>query len=131
MATLNVPSGLLKMIFLKEASRAPISAISLMRALAEKTERAWQPGPGSIYYLTSELVSKGLVKKLLLERYPKYIITPKGREELEHMTKTSVKDVIKLIRILHLYSDTIEDEYLSKQMDNMCRTLLNRYDQNC
>ena len=130
MATLNVPSGLLKMIFLKEAARAPISAISLMRALAEKTKRAWQPGPGSIYYLTNELELKGLVKKLLLEseRYPKYIITPKGREELESMTKTSIKDVIKLMRILQLYSDIIEDKYLSEQMDNICRTLLEKYE---
>jgi DNA-binding PadR family transcriptional regulator len=130
MATLNVPSGLLKMIFLKEAARAPISAISLMRALAEKTKRAWQPGPGSIYYLTNELESKGLVKKLLLEseRYPKYIITPKGREELESMTKTSIKDVIKLMRIFQLYSDIIEDKYLSEQMDNICQTLLEKYD---
>jgi len=125
MATLNVPTGLLKAIFLKEASRAPLTAVTLIKRLSEKTEGAWQPSPGSIYYLTNELESKGYLKKLAIEneRYPKYIITPKGQEEFNSMVNGSSKDVLKLVKILIIYSDVIENKLLKEQLDKLFQTL--------
>jgi len=126
MAILNVPTGLLKTILLKEASRAPLSAVTLIRRLSEKTDGAWQPSPGSIYYLTNELESKGSLKKLTIEneRYPKYIITAKGHQELENMINGSKKDLIKLIKILRLYSDILENRLLSEELEKLDQTLL-------
>ncbi|MGQ9781170.1 MAG: PadR family transcriptional regulator [Nitrososphaeria archaeon] len=125
MATLNVPTGLLKTILLKEASRAPLSAITFMKKLSKETEGIWQPSPGSIYYLTNELESKGCLKKLAVEneRYPKYIITSKGKEELENLVEGSNRDVVKLITILKLYCNTLENKILSEELEKLHRIL--------
>jgi DNA-binding PadR family transcriptional regulator len=125
MATLNVPTGLLKTIILKEASRAPLSAVTLIKNLSEKTEGMWQPSPGSIYYITNELESKNYLKKLIIEneRYPKYIITQKGKEELENLIRGSKRDLLKMVKILQVYSDTLENKNLSTQLSALFTTL--------
>ncbi len=121
MATLNVPTGLLKAILLKEASRAPLSAVTLIKRISERTDGLWQPSPGSIYYLTNELEAKNYLKKLEVEneRYPKYIITPKGQEEFSNIINGSNKDILKLIKILILYSDVIENRILKEELDKL------------
>ncbi|MGD0330887.1 MAG: PadR family transcriptional regulator [Nitrososphaeria archaeon] len=121
MATLNVPTGLLKAILLKEASRAPLSAVTLIKRISERTDGLWQPSPGSIYYLTNELETKNYLKKLEVEneRYPKYIITPKGQEEFNNIINGSNKDILKLVKILILYSDVIENRFLKEELDKL------------
>jgi DNA-binding PadR family transcriptional regulator len=121
MATLNVPTGLLKAILLKEASRAPLSAVTLIKRISERTDGLWQPSPGSIYYLTNELETKNYLKKLEVEneRYPKYIITPKGQEEFNNIINGSSKDILKLVKILILYSDVIENRILKEELDKL------------
>lgn len=121
MATLNVPTGLLKAILLKEASRAPLSAVTLIKRISERTDGLWQPSPGSIYYLTNELETKNYLKKLEVEneRYPKYIITPKGQEEFNNIINGSNKDILKLVKILILYSDVIENRILKEELDKL------------
>lgn len=125
MAVINVPTGLLKAIILKEASRAPLSAIKLIEKISERTSGAWKPSPGSIYYLTKELEAKGLLKRLKVEeeRYPKYIITSKGREELENILSSSKRDLLKVLTILRLYAETIEDVKLTSGLEEVCRNL--------
>lgn len=125
MATLNVPTGLLKAILLKEASRAPLSAVTLIRKLSNETGGMWQPSPGSIYYLTNELESKGCLKKLVVEneRYPKYIITQKGKEELDSLIRGSNKDMMKLITILKLYANNLENKIFSEELEKLHKTL--------
>ncbi|MCX8188728.1 MAG: PadR family transcriptional regulator [Nitrososphaeria archaeon] len=126
MAIINVPSGLLKTIILKEASRAPLSAIKLIDKMAERTGGIWKPSPGSIYYLTNELETKGLLKKLKVEeeKYPKYIITQKGKEELENIITSSKKDILKILTILKLYAETIEDQHLIQNLEIVCKSIL-------
>ncbi len=125
MAVISVPSGLLKTIILKEASRAPLSAIKLIDKMAERTDGIWKPSPGSIYYLTNELENKGFLKKLKVEeeKYPKYIITQKGREELENMVTSSKKDILKILTILKLYAEIIEEEHLKQNLDIICENI--------
>lgn len=125
MTVINVPSGLLKTIILKEASRAPLSAIKLIDKMAERTGGIWKPSPGSIYYLTNELETKGLLKKLKVEeeKYPKYIITQKGKEELENMISSSKKDILKILTILKLYAETIENQHLKQNLEIACKSI--------
>ncbi|MEM4736420.1 MAG: PadR family transcriptional regulator [Nitrososphaeria archaeon] len=125
MTVINVPSGLLKTIILKEASRAPLSAIKLIDRMAERTGGIWRPSPGSIYYLTNELETKGLLKKLKVEeeKYPKYIITQKGKEELENMIASSKKDILKILTILKLYAEIIEDQNLIQNFEIACKSV--------
>ncbi|MEM0385471.1 MAG: PadR family transcriptional regulator [Nitrososphaeria archaeon] len=125
MTVINVPSGLLKTIILKEASRAPLSAIKLIDRMAERTGGIWRPSPGSIYYLTNELETKGLLKKLKVEeeKYPKYIITQKGKEELENMIASSKKDILKILTILKLYAEIIEDQNLIQNFEIACKSI--------
>ncbi|MEM2179667.1 MAG: PadR family transcriptional regulator [Nitrososphaeria archaeon] len=125
MTVINVPSGLLKTIILKEASRAPLSAIKLIDRMAERTGGIWKPSPGSIYYLTNELETKGLLKKLKVEeeKYPKYIITQKGKEELENMIASSKKDILKILTILKLYAEIIEDQRLKQNLEIACKSM--------
>jgi len=126
MAVINAPPGLLKALILKEASRAPLSAVKLIERIGERTGGIWKPSPGSIYYLTNELESKGLLKKLKVEeeRYPKYIITLKGKEELENMVRASKKDVLKILTILKLYAEITEDKHLMQDLDNICKNIM-------
>ena len=126
MAVINAPPGLLKALILKEASRAPLSAVKLIERIGERTGGIWKPSPGSIYYLTNELESKGLLKKLKVEeeRYPKYIITLRGKEELENMVRASKKDVLKILTILKLYAEITEDKHLMQDLDNICKNIM-------
>ncbi|MBC7091731.1 MAG: PadR family transcriptional regulator [Nitrososphaeria archaeon] len=125
MAVINAPPGLLKALILKEASRAPLSAIKLIEKIGERTGGIWRPSPGSIYYLTNELESKGFLKKLKVEeeRYPKYIITLKGKEELENIVIASKKDILKILTILKLYAEVTEDQNLMQDLENACKNI--------
>jgi DNA-binding PadR family transcriptional regulator len=118
MAVINAPPGLLKALILKEASRAPLSAVKLIERIGERTGGIWKPSPGSIYYITNELESKGLLKKLKVEeeRYPKYIITLRGKEELDNIVRAS--------KILKLYAEITEDQHLMQDLDNICRSIM-------
>jgi|YelNatPaOPRAMG01_1025707.scaffolds.fasta_scaffold05053_3 DNA-binding PadR family transcriptional regulator len=126
MAVINAPPGLLKALILKEASRAPLSAVKLIERIGERTGGIWKPSPGSIYYITNELESKGLLKKLKVEeeRYPKYIITLRGKEELDNIVRASKKDVLKILTILKLYAEITEDQHLMQDLDNICRSIM-------
>lgn len=86
----TVPRGFLRLYILTLLSGGPQSGYSIIQGIDEKTEGAWRPGPGTIYPLLMGLRREGLVKAegRGRRRWNKnYVLTPKGRDELEDVRK--------------------------------------------
>lgn len=58
---------------------APASGYGLIKAIAEKTEHAWRPSPGSIYPTLQQLVDEGLVTQPSGSGKGEYELTDEGR----------------------------------------------------
>src|ERR1700675_973086 len=86
----TVPRGFLRLYLLFLLSRRPESGYSMMQTIAERTEGAWRPGPGTIYPLLKSMVREGLVEPLGSGKEKgsvTYSVTEKGTEELEEMQR--------------------------------------------
>ncbi|MFY9717772.1 MAG: PadR family transcriptional regulator [Thermoplasmata archaeon] len=57
----------------------------ISRQIAERTEGAWQPGPGAIYPALRALVDRGLARSVRHDRRLEYRITPRGRGVLREL----------------------------------------------
>lgn len=60
----------------------PSNGYGLIRAIAERTDDAWQPSPGSVYPTLSQLVDEGLISKAEDQR-GEYALTDEGRGYVE------------------------------------------------
>ncbi len=60
-------------------AEAPSNGYGLIKAIAEKTEGAWQPSPGSVYPTLAQLVDEGLIAQGEGTR-AQYSLTDSGRE---------------------------------------------------
>jgi DNA-binding PadR family transcriptional regulator len=58
---------------------APASGYGLIKAIAEKTEHAWRPSPGSVYPTLQQLVDEGLVTQPSGPGKGEYELTDEGR----------------------------------------------------
>ena len=56
----------------------PIYGYQLSEAIAERTQGAWRPGPGSVYPSLQKLVTAGLATATSAQRRRTYAITPEG-----------------------------------------------------
>ena len=86
----TVPRGFLRLYVLTLLSDGPRSGYSIIQQIVEKTEGAWRPGPGTMYPLLRGLRIEGLVKAegSGWRRWNKnYVLTPKGKKELEDVRK--------------------------------------------
>ncbi|HTP53776.1 MAG TPA: PadR family transcriptional regulator [Thermoplasmata archaeon] len=57
----------------------------ISRQIAERTEGAWEPGPGAIYPALRALVDRGLARAVRHDRRLEYRITPRGRVVLREI----------------------------------------------
>jgi DNA-binding PadR family transcriptional regulator len=60
----------------------PIYGYRLSEAIAERTQGAWRPGPGSVYPSLKKLVAAGLASAKFEQRRRTYAITPEGTRVL-------------------------------------------------
>ena len=59
----------------------------LSRRIAEKTQGAWTPSPGTIYPSLRTLVARGLARSVGAGRRREYRITPRGRAVLRRIRR--------------------------------------------
>ncbi len=103
---ISVPKGLLRLAALEMLSESSLSGADLANQIRRVTGGEWNPGPGSIYLMLSELLKKGLVTELPKREgnVRRYIISGKGKEELARLTKQTESDVARQLRLLAVYS---------------------------
>jgi len=60
-----------------------LNGYALMKTIAERTEGAWSPSPGSIYPTLQQLVDEGLIAPAGEGRKTEYTLTDAGRAHVE------------------------------------------------
>ena len=103
---ISAPKGVLRLAALKMLSESSMSGTDLAGAIRRTTGGGWNPGPGSIYLILSELHRKGLITELPKREgnVRRYIISGKGKEELARISKETESDVTRQLRLLAVYS---------------------------
>ena len=103
---ISVPKGVLRLAALKMLSESSLSGADLANQIRRVAEGEWNPGPGSIYLMLSELRKRGLINELPKREgnVRRYIISGKGKEELARLTKEADSDVARQLKLLAVYS---------------------------
>jgi DNA-binding PadR family transcriptional regulator len=71
--------GDVRIAILALLNEAPASGYGLIKAIAERTEQAWRPSPGSVYPTLQQLVDEGLVTQPAGPGKGDYELTDDGR----------------------------------------------------
>jgi DNA-binding PadR family transcriptional regulator len=117
----SVPRGLLQLIALQFLSESSMSGAELQEQIRRSSAGVWKPGPGSIYFMI-----KGLRQKELIVELPggtgttrRYVISNKGKAELERKRGEVGKEVRKQLEILAYYCDLAGDKVLSASITEL------------
>ena len=81
---ISAPKGLLKILILDIASKAPSSGVEIVQKISGMTSGAWKPSPGSIYYILERLAKEELISEIFtpIKGQKKYITTARGKSYL-------------------------------------------------
>jgi len=66
----------------------PLHGYGLSERIAQRTDGAWRPGPGSVYPSLGQLVAAGLARVQKVQRRRVYSITSAGRSLLRQLRQT-------------------------------------------
>jgi len=102
-----------------------MSGSDLAEAIGRVTAGEWRPGPGSIYLILGELLKKGLITELTRREgnVRRYIISGKGKAELEKMARDAEGDVARQLKLLAVYSSLAGKHDLEKKVRSFAETL--------
>jgi len=122
---ISVPKGVLRLAALKMMSESSLSGTDLAQQIRRVTGGEWNPGPGSIYLMLSELLKRGLITELPKREgnVRRYIISGKGKEELARLTKETESDVVRQLRLLAVYSALAGRRELKAKVLSLADTL--------
>ena len=103
---IDVPKGMLRLAALRLLSESSLSGTDLAKGITRASDGRWNPGPGSVYLILSELRKKGLINELPKREgnTRRYIISSKGKEELARLSKETDVDVARQLRLLGVYT---------------------------
>jgi|SRR5580700_2025790 DNA-binding PadR family transcriptional regulator len=117
----SVPRGLLQLIALQLLSESSMSGAELQEQIGRSSAGVWKPGPGSIYFMI-----KGLREKDLIVELPggtgttrRYVISNKGKAELERKRGEVGKEVRKQLQILAYYCGLAGDRALAASITEL------------
>ena len=81
---ISAPKGLLRILILDMAAKAPSSGVDIAQKVSEMTSGAWKPSPGSIYYILERLAKEELISEIFTptKGQKKYITTARGKSYL-------------------------------------------------
>ncbi len=94
----------------------------MQEEIVRASNGAWNPGPGSIYFILRELHKKGLIVELPKRgggRVRRYLISSAGREELERLTKVTESEVSRQLALISLYSFLAGKGDLQKKVEEL------------
>jgi len=123
---ISVPKGLLRLAALRLLSESSLSGANLRAELVPPSNGTWNPGPGSIYFMLRELLKKGLIVELPKRgggTTRRYVISSRGREELERLAKESETEVSRQLRLLSFYSFLAGRVDLQKTVDELAHKM--------
>ena len=122
---ISVPKGVLRLAALKMLSESSMSGSDLAEEIGRVTGGEWKPGPGSIYLMLGELLKKGLITELTKREgnVRRYIISGKGKAELEKLTQDIRGDVARQLRLLAVYSSLAGKDDLEMKVRSVAETL--------
>ncbi len=114
----SAPRGLLKLVALQLLSESSLSGAELQEQIGRTSAGAWKPGPGSIYFMIAELRKRELVVELPARggTTRRYVISNKGRAELEKVRRAVGKDTKKQLEILAFYCELADYKNLGKDL---------------
>jgi DNA-binding PadR family transcriptional regulator len=110
----SAPRGLLRLIALQLLSESSLSGVELQEQIRRASAGAWKPGPGSIYFMVGELRKRELIVELPggSGTTRRYVISSKGRTELERLKAGALKEARKQLVILAFYCEQAGDKKL-------------------
>jgi DNA-binding PadR family transcriptional regulator len=122
---ISVPKGVLRLAVLKMLSESSMSGSDLAEEIERMTGGEWKPGPGSIYLILGELLKKGLITELTKREgnVRRYIISGKGKAELEKMTRATEGDVARQLKLLAVYSSLAGKHDLEMKVRSLAETV--------
>jgi DNA-binding PadR family transcriptional regulator len=114
----SAPRGLLKLVALQLLSESSLSGAELQEQIGRTSAGAWRPGPGSIYFMIAELRKRELVVELPARggTTRRYVISNKGRAELEKVRGAVGKETKKQLEILAYYCELANHKNLGKDL---------------
>ena len=117
----SVPRGLLQLIALQLLSESSLSGAELQEQIRRSSAGVWKPGPGSIYFMIRELREKELIVELPggTGTTRRYVISNKGKSELERKKGEVGKEVRKQLEILSYYCGLAGDKSLSAKISEL------------
>jgi len=115
---ISAPKGVLRLAALKLLSGSSMSGADLAGEIGRVSGGEWRPGPGSIYLILGELLKKGLITELTKREgnERRYIISGKGKAELERMAQATEVDVSRQLRLLAVYSQLAGNADLERKV---------------
>ncbi|HYB75444.1 MAG TPA: PadR family transcriptional regulator [Nitrososphaerales archaeon] len=128
---ISAPKGVLRLAALKLLSGSSMSGADLAREIGRVTEGEWMPGPGSIYLILGDLQKNGLITELTKREgnERRYIISGKGKAELDRMAQATEADVSRQLRLLAVYSQLAGNTELERKVRSVADGLSREKDQ--
>ncbi|ADB87987.1 PadR family transcriptional regulator [Saccharolobus islandicus] len=87
----RLKKGALKYLVLECLNEKPMRTYEIIKSIEKKFEGSYRPSTGSIYPVLKGLVEKDLVEVKVENGKKIYIITDKGKKELEEIKNKSLK----------------------------------------
>jgi len=122
---IDVPKGMLRLAALRLLSESSLSGTNLAKEITRASEGRWNPGPGSVYLILSELRKKGLINELPKREgnTRRYIISGRGKEELARLSKETGADVARQLRLLAVYTTLGGRGDLKEKVNSLADTI--------
>ncbi len=117
----SAPRGLLRLIALQLLSESSLSGSELQEQIRRSSAATWKPGPGSIYFMVGELREADLIVELppTAGTTRRYVISNKGRTELEKLKGAAQKETKKQLEILAYYCELAGDKKVSSSIRDL------------
>ncbi|KQQ92375.1 PadR family transcriptional regulator [Arthrobacter sp. Leaf141] len=118
-------------------AEASSNGYGLIKTIAEKTDGAWRPSPGSIYPTLQQLVDEGLIAALSEGRGTEFTLTEAGRayvaehaEEMENAWNSGAENadrdfhqsIGKLMAVVHQFRSGVTAEQRAAAQEKMDET---------
>jgi DNA-binding PadR family transcriptional regulator len=124
---ISAPKGLLRLVALQLLSESSLSGAELQEQIRRTSSGVWKPGPGSIYFMMSELRDRELVVELPHRggTTRRYVISNKGKAELEKMRGAVQGETKKQLEILAYYCELANDKRLGAGLRTLAESITN------
>jgi DNA-binding PadR family transcriptional regulator len=118
MTMISAPRGILRLAMLKLLSESSLSGLELQRQIERTSPGNWRPGPGSIYYVLSELRRKEMIVELPHKggTTRRYVISSKGRPELSKLSAEGRREIRRQLELLAFYASLVGDAPLEQNL---------------